>query len=91
MKNDWDFVDSGNASDIVCSSDSSHDRSILVLVLNALPAEVRSAALGHLKDDWGLRSLGCLKRRNDGRARCDIDGRYRELVLLAVFDCSTLV
>lgn len=65
MEDDWDSVAGSDASDVVCASDSAHDRGCLILVVDAFSAEVCGASLAHLKYNGGLLVAGGFERCND--------------------------
>lgn len=80
----WDTVCRCNGADVVSTSDTTGNGSLLVLVSNTLSSEVCSTTLGHLEDDWGLGIASSLEGCNDGRGRGNVDGWDGILVLLSV-------
>ena len=54
VEDDWNSVAGSDASDVVRTSDSAHDRGCLVLVVDTFSAEVCCASLAHLKYNGGL-------------------------------------
>ena len=48
VEDDGDVVSRSDAPDVVCASDSTHNRGLLGLIVDALAAKVGGATLGHL-------------------------------------------
>jgi hypothetical protein len=86
MENDGDAICRGDGADVVSSRNSTSDGSLLVLVVNALAAEVGSTTLRELEDDGSFGVLRSLKSSNYGGGRGDVDGWDGEVVFLGVLE-----
>jgi hypothetical protein len=86
VKNDWDAVCGRNGADVVGTSDSTLDRSALVLVVDALSGEVCGTTLAHLEDDGRLAIPCGLERGNDRRGGGYVDGGDGVALRLSVLE-----
>lgn len=86
VEDDRDAVGRSNGTDVMSSSNATLDGSALVLVVDALTAEVSSTALGDLKDDGGLGVASSLERGDHGGGAGDVNGGDGVLLLLRVLE-----
>ena len=88
----WDAVGWSDCADVVGGRHGSGDGGGLVLVVDALAAEVGSATLGELQDDGSLCILCGFESGDDGGRGGDVDGGDGVVVLLGVLEelCSML-
>lgn len=74
VEDNWDAVCWSNGADVVGTSDTTSDRSLLGTVRDTLSGEVGGTTLRHLEDDWGLGIAGSLKGCNDSGGRGHVLG-----------------
>ena len=90
VEHDWDAVGWSDCADVVGGRHGAGDGGALVLVVDALAAEVGSATLGELEDDWSFCVLRGFEGGDDGGRGGDVDGGDGVVVLLGVLEelCS---
>lgn len=80
VQNDGDTVRRSNRADVLGSSDSTSDRSLLLVVGQALAGEVRRTTLRELQDNGRFRVAGSLKSRvRDRRCLVSLHSTYRHI------------